>query len=47
MFQHRRGIAKLPGTTGSVVMDDVDRIFSQLWLSLGDATASNRNRVNM
>ena len=47
IFQHRRAIAKWPGKTGSVVLDDTDRLFSHIWLSLGHTTTSNRDRVAM
>jgi len=47
VFQHRRAIPKHPGKTGSVVLDDTDRIFSQIWISLGQTTTSNRDRIAM
>jgi hypothetical protein len=47
VFQHRRSIAKYPGKTGSIVLDDTERLFSQVWLTVGDVISSNRARVAM
>ncbi len=40
---HRRG-GPFAGTGGTVVLDDVDRVSPELWLSVGEAMLDNRRR---
>ena len=49
VVQHRRG-GPWDGNTGSNgpgVLDDVERIFTQLWVAVGNVTYANRARVSM
>lgn len=46
IMQHRRGGPYL-GSGETVVLDDVDRIFTETWLSIGDREKSNRMRIAM
>ena len=46
VVQHRRG-TPYTGTGGTVVLDDIDRIFTQTWVALGPKEQANRDRVSM
>ena len=46
VMQHRRGLAFL-GTGETVTLDDVDRIFTETWISYGPRKESNRDRIEM
>jgi hypothetical protein len=43
---HRRARAFRTGE-GTVVLDDVDRIFTETWLALGERQVTNRQRISM
>ena len=46
VVQHRRG-GPYTGSGETVVLDDVERIFTQVWIALGSKTPANRQRVSM
>lgn len=46
VVQHRRG-GPYTGSGETVVLDDVDRIFTQVWVAVGNKTAANRGRISM
>ena len=49
VVQHRRGGPwdGNPGSQGPGLLDDVERIFTQLWVAVGNVTHANRARVSM
>jgi hypothetical protein len=45
VVQHRRGGVTINPEVGS--LDDTSRVFTQSWISVGNRTASNRQRISM
>jgi hypothetical protein len=45
IMQHRRGLPFIAPKSTTVVLDDIDRIFTQMYVSLGEQQQANRDRI--